>query len=110
MSVSPTASSATTVEPSSVLGADDVAESLSAGALLLVDSWALFSEVLGILSPDGADGALSGLFAGASPPGKLPLPGKVPGADVKIMDRFFRHRELPDSESFSKSGFQLKTA
>ncbi len=32
------------------------------------------------------------------------------GADVKIMDRFFRHRELPDSESFSKPGFQLKTA
>jgi hypothetical protein len=32
------------------------------------------------------------------------------GADVKIMDRFFRHRELPDSENFSKSGFQLKTA
>ena len=32
------------------------------------------------------------------------------GADVKIMDRFFRHRELPDSENFSKPGFQLKTA
>ncbi len=31
-------------------------------------------------------------------------------ADVKIMDRFFRHRELPDSENFSKPGFQLKTA
>ncbi|WP_260168858.1 hypothetical protein, partial [Leuconostoc lactis] len=29
------------------------------------------------------------------------------GADVKIMDRFFRHRELPDSENFSKPGFQL---
>jgi len=27
------------------------------------------------------------------------------GADVKIMDRFFRHRELPDSENFSKPGF-----
>ena len=34
----------------------------------------------------------------------------ISGADVKIMDRFFRHRELPDSESFSKPGFQLKTA
>ena len=32
------------------------------------------------------------------------------GADVKIMDRFFRHRELPDSENFSKPGFHLKTA
>ncbi|WP_273750596.1 hypothetical protein [Leuconostoc mesenteroides] len=32
------------------------------------------------------------------------------GADVKIMDRFFRHRELPDSENFSKPEFQLKTA
>ncbi|MBZ1529848.1 hypothetical protein J3323_08035 [Leuconostoc mesenteroides] len=32
------------------------------------------------------------------------------GADVKIMDRFFRHREEPDSENFSKPGFQLKTA
>ena len=32
------------------------------------------------------------------------------GADVKIMDRFFWHRELPDSENFSKPGFQLKTA
>lgn len=32
------------------------------------------------------------------------------GADVKSMDRFFRHRELPDSEKFSKPGFQLKTA
>ena len=32
------------------------------------------------------------------------------GADVKIMDRFFRHREVPDSENFSKPGFQLKTA
>lgn len=32
------------------------------------------------------------------------------GADVKIMDSFFRHRELPDSENFSKPGFQLKTA
>ncbi|MDY2529793.1 SPFH domain-containing protein, partial [Weissella confusa] len=30
------------------------------------------------------------------------------GADVKIMDRFFRHREVPDSENFSKPGFQLK--
>ena len=27
------------------------------------------------------------------------------GADVKIMDRFFRHREVPDSENFSKPGF-----
>ena len=35
---------------------------------------------------------------------------KAIGADVKIMDRFFRHRELPDSENFSKPGFQLKTA
>lgn len=34
----------------------------------------------------------------------------VVGADVKIMDRFFRHREVPDSENFSKPGFQLKTA
>ncbi|MBJ7623911.1 helix-turn-helix domain-containing protein [Weissella confusa] len=34
----------------------------------------------------------------------------VKGADVKIMDRFFRHRELPDSENFSKPGFHLKTA
>ncbi|WP_447408968.1 hypothetical protein ACDP95_01840 [Weissella confusa] len=33
-----------------------------------------------------------------------------PGADVKIMDSFFRHREVPDSENFSKPGFQLKTA
>ena len=32
------------------------------------------------------------------------------GADVKIMDRLFRHRELPDSENFPKPGFQLKTA
>lgn len=32
------------------------------------------------------------------------------GADVKIMDRFFRHREVPDSEKFSTPGFQLKTA
>ena len=32
------------------------------------------------------------------------------GADVKIMDSFFRHRELPDSENFPKPGFQLKTA
>ena len=32
------------------------------------------------------------------------------GADVKIMDRFFRHREVPDYENFSKPGFQLKTA
>ncbi|MBA5934074.1 hypothetical protein D0510_06735 [Weissella confusa] len=32
------------------------------------------------------------------------------GADVKIMDRFFRHREVPDSENFSKPGFQLKKA
>ena len=32
------------------------------------------------------------------------------GADVKIMDRFFRHLELPDSENFSKPGFQLKAA
>jgi len=36
--------------------------------------------------------------------------GLINGADVKIMDRFFRHRELPDSENFSKPGFQLKTA
>ena len=35
---------------------------------------------------------------------------KYHGADVKIMDRFFRHREVPDSENFSKPGFQLKTA
>ncbi|MBJ7650024.1 hypothetical protein [Weissella confusa] len=35
---------------------------------------------------------------------------KHDGADVKIMDRFFRHRELPDSENFSKPGFHLKTA
>ena len=35
---------------------------------------------------------------------------EIYGADVKIMDRFFRHRELPDSENFSKPGFQLKTA
>ena len=34
----------------------------------------------------------------------------IEGADVKIMDRFFRHRELPDSENFSKPGFHLKTA
>ena len=34
----------------------------------------------------------------------------APGADVKIMDRFFRYREVPDSENFSKPGFQLKTA
>ena len=33
----------------------------------------------------------------------------IGGADVKIMDRFFRHREVPDSENFSKPGFQLKT-
>ena len=32
------------------------------------------------------------------------------GTDVKIMDRFFRHREVPDSEKFSTPGFQLKTA
>ena len=32
------------------------------------------------------------------------------GADVKIMDRFFRHREVPDFENFSKPGIQLKTA
>ncbi|WP_100665058.1 helix-turn-helix domain-containing protein [Leuconostoc citreum] len=32
------------------------------------------------------------------------------GADVKIMDRFFRHREVQDSKNFSKPGFQLKTA
>ena len=32
------------------------------------------------------------------------------GADVKIMDRFFRHREVPNSENFSKPGFQLKKA
>ena len=31
------------------------------------------------------------------------------GADVKIMDRFFRHQEVPDSENFPKPGFQLKT-
>ncbi|MFK8249163.1 hypothetical protein ACI78P_07175 [Leuconostoc mesenteroides] len=37
-------------------------------------------------------------------------PLSTSGADVKIMDRFFRHRELPDSENFSKPGFQLKTA
>ena len=33
-----------------------------------------------------------------------------PGADVKIMDRLFWHREVPHSENFSKPGFQLKTA
>ena len=32
------------------------------------------------------------------------------GADVKIMDRLFWHREVPRSENFSKPGFQLKTA
>ena len=32
------------------------------------------------------------------------------GADVKIMDRLFWHREVPHSENFSKPGFQLKTA
>ena len=32
------------------------------------------------------------------------------GDDVKIMDRFFWHLEVPDSEKFSKPGFQLKTA
>ena len=32
------------------------------------------------------------------------------GADIKIMDRFFRHRELPDSENFSKPGFHPKMA
>ncbi|MEE0001257.1 MAG: hypothetical protein UFS73_01170 [Weissella confusa] len=37
------------------------------------------------------------------------IPEKI-GADVKIMDRFFRHLELPDSENFSKPGFQLKAA
>ena len=36
--------------------------------------------------------------------------GTLHGADVKIMDRFFRHREVPDSENFSKPGFQLKKA
>ncbi|WP_259717475.1 hypothetical protein [Weissella confusa] len=30
---------------------------------------------------------------------------ELEGADVKIMDRFFRHREVPDSENFSKPGF-----
>ncbi|RAU09263.1 hypothetical protein DEJ53_01990 [Weissella confusa] len=34
----------------------------------------------------------------------------VVGADVKIMDRLFWHREVPHSENFSKPGFQLKTA
>ncbi|NFA03377.1 hypothetical protein [Weissella cibaria] len=34
----------------------------------------------------------------------------VLGADVKIMDRLFWHREVPHSENFSKPGFQLKTA
>ena len=34
----------------------------------------------------------------------------VHGADVKIMDRLFWHREVPHSENFSKPGFQLKTA
>ena len=38
------------------------------------------------------------------------LAAEYGGADVKIMDRFFRHREVPDSENFSKPGFQLKTA
>ena len=32
------------------------------------------------------------------------------GADVKIMDSLFWHREVPHSENFSKPGFQLKTA
>ncbi|TVV34267.1 hypothetical protein FO436_06530 [Weissella cibaria] len=35
---------------------------------------------------------------------------KATGADVKIMDRLFWHREVPHSENFSKPGFQLKTA
>ncbi|TGE63787.1 hypothetical protein [Weissella confusa] len=35
---------------------------------------------------------------------------KTDGADVKIMDRLFWHREVPHSENFSKPGFQLKTA
>ncbi|TVV34649.1 hypothetical protein FO436_08700 [Weissella cibaria] len=34
----------------------------------------------------------------------------IDGADVKIMDRLFWHREVPHSENFSKPGFQLKTA
>ena len=34
----------------------------------------------------------------------------IAGADVKIMDRLFWHREVPHSENFSKPGFQLKTA
>ena len=44
--------------------------------------------------------------------GKMPINSiyRTAGAGVKIMDRFFRHRELPDSENFSKPGFQLKTA
>ncbi|WP_243677398.1 hypothetical protein [Weissella confusa] len=36
--------------------------------------------------------------------------GMSTGADVKIMDRLFWHREVPHSENFSKPGFQLKTA
>ncbi len=48
-------------------------------------------------------------YLGQSLHDRLELKG-IDGADVKIMDRFFRHRELPDSESFSKPGFQLKTA
>ena len=32
------------------------------------------------------------------------------GADVKIMDRFFRHRKVPLPEKFSKPGFQPKMA
>ncbi|MBJ7692317.1 hypothetical protein [Weissella confusa] len=41
---------------------------------------------------------------------KLNTVRNAKGADVKIMDRFFRYREVPDSENFSKPGFQLKTA
>ncbi|WP_243677392.1 hypothetical protein [Weissella confusa] len=40
--------------------------------------------------------------------GSYPNLTTKPGADVKIMDRFFRHREVPGSENFSKPGFQLK--
>ncbi|MBJ7618704.1 DUF1700 domain-containing protein [Weissella confusa] len=64
-------------------------------------------DVLAFYREYAADAGLSGekLIAEFGTPKQL-----ARGADVKIMDRFFRHRELPDSENFSKPGFHLKTA
>ncbi|WP_447409256.1 hypothetical protein ACDP95_04120 [Weissella confusa] len=79
------------------------------GALLLVaGTWFKFQVVtlyivyaLGILTT-----AFAAIKVGLTKRWALGLGG----ADVKIMDSFFRHREVPDSENFSKPGFQLKTA